>query len=190
MTADASVPELLDATARIDPEFILMGEADFRRFYERTAAKLRSYIALACGSADLADDLLQECFYRLIRADLPELNEFQVRSYLYKTAASLVSDHHRKIRRESKWRNKAVPETARSPSPGLNQDLMRLFRTLKPRQQSLLWLAYVEGFNHREIAAALGIGERSVRVVLSRARKKLAGALEDEGIGPKEGRRR
>ena len=63
---------------------------------------------------------------------------------------------------------------------------MRVFRELKPREQTLLWLAYVEGFEHREIAAALQLSERSVRVLLFRARKSLAGALKRQGVGPKE----
>ena len=162
-----------------------MDEADFRRFYENTAKKLRSYISLACGEADLADDLLQECFYRLVRAELPEVNEFQVRSYLYKTAVSLVADHWRRRKREQHWREGVIrPERARNPNA--NPDVMRLFRTLKPKQQALLWLAYVEGFSHRDIARSLNLAERSVRVVLSRARKQLAAMLKAEGIAPKE----
>jgi DNA-directed RNA polymerase specialized sigma24 family protein len=47
-------------------------------------------------------------------------------------------------------------------------------------------LAYVEGFDHREIAAALQLRERSVKVLLFRARKKLAGILSEHGLGPKE----
>jgi RNA polymerase sigma factor (sigma-70 family) len=63
----------------------------------------------------------------------------------------------------------------------------RLFRTLNARQQALLWLAYVEGFHHSEIAESLGIKEDSVRVVLSRARRQLAALLTAEGLGPEGG---
>jgi RNA polymerase sigma-70 factor (ECF subfamily) len=41
-----------------------------------------------------------------------------------------------------------------------------------------MWLAYVEGADHREIAAALGLRERSVRVLLHRARRKLAALIQ------------
>ena len=169
---------------------IRMDEAEFRRFYERTAGKLRSYISLMCGDRDLADDLLQECFYRLVRAELPELNEFQVRSYLYKTAGSLVSDHWRAAKREQRWREKVVPQPAPISGVGFGQDMRRLFGELKPQQQSLLWLAYVEGFNHREIAESLGLKEGSVRVVLSRARGKLSAVLREKGLVPKHAKER
>jgi RNA polymerase sigma-70 factor, ECF subfamily len=63
---------------------------------------------------------------------------------------------------------------------------LRFFRRLKSQEQLLLWLAYVEGFDHREIAAALGLREKSVRVLLFRARKKLGRTLESAGLGRKE----
>lgn len=50
----------------------------------------------------------------------------------------------------------------------------------------LLWLAYVEGASHREIAGSMGIGENSVRVVLYRARRRLAGILKGHGWGPED----
>jgi RNA polymerase sigma-70 factor (ECF subfamily) len=54
---------------------------------------------------------------------------------------------------------------------------MGVFAQLKPQEQSLLWLAYVEGFDHREIASTLQLKEGSIRVLLFRARKRLADML-------------
>jgi RNA polymerase sigma-70 factor (ECF subfamily) len=53
-----------------------------------------------------------------------------------------------------------------------------VFGELKPQQRQMLWLSYVEGSDHREIATALGVREGSVRVLLHRARKKLASLLK------------
>ena len=73
-----------------------------------------------------------------------------------------------------------------SPRHDLTLDMQRLFARLPEKDQTLLWLAYVEGASHREIAASLGMGANSVRVVLYRARKRLAGILEGHGWGPEE----
>ncbi len=54
------------------------------------------------------------------------------------------------------------------------------------RQQTLLWLAYVESFRHREIAQMLDLAEKSVRVLLLRARKQFSEMLTREGLNPKE----
>jgi RNA polymerase sigma-70 factor (ECF subfamily) len=46
-----------------------------------------------------------------------------------------------------------------------------------------MWLAYVEGADHCEIAETLGLREASVRVLLFRARRKLAHLLREGGHG-------
>ena len=69
----------------------------------------------------------------------------------------------------------------------IGNDLDRAFRELKPKQRLLLWLAYVEGFDHREIAAATGVREKSVRVLLSRARKSFANVLKRFALSPEVG---
>jgi RNA polymerase sigma-70 factor (ECF subfamily) len=163
-----------------------MDSAAFQIFYAKTAPGLRGYIRRASGNEALADDILQEAFLRFLRADLPALEEAPLKAYLYKIAASLLVDHWRRISRERRWslRNFFGAEPAENPRG--HSDAMRFFRRLKPQEQLLLWLAYVEGFEHREIAAALRLNEKSVRVLLFRARKKLAGTLESAGLGPKE----
>ena len=164
-----------------------MDEAAFVSFYKRTAPALRSYICLMCGNPTLSDDFLQECFYRFILRDLAELSEPQMKAYLYKTAISLVSDQRRRLRREQFWTEKTVRRSDDSHDLALSQDMRHLFQQLKPKQRTLLWMAYVEGFDHGEIAGVLGMKQKSIRVVLFRARRKLAGILRENGYGPEEG---
>jgi RNA polymerase sigma-70 factor (ECF subfamily) len=52
-------------------------------------------------------------------------------------------------------------------------------------ERSLLWLAHVEGLSHAEVAAALDVKPGSVRVLLFRARRALAGRLRDRGLEPR-----
>jgi len=160
-----------------------MDEAAFRIFYQETAPKLRAYIRRASGDAALADDILQETFYRFLRAELPELGNLQRKAYLYRIASSLLSDHWRRQKRERRWNLLEVFGGASSEDAGGQGDAMRFFARLKPQEQTLLWLAYVEGFDHREVASALQLKEKSVRVLLFRARKKLAAILSREGFG-------
>lgn len=162
------------------------GEAAFRRIYERTAPRLRAYLHLAVRDSALADDVLQEAYYRLLRADMNDAAIGQVRSYLYKTARTLLADHGRRVGRERRRQRRWNSSVSESPRRDLTLDMERLFARLSQREQTLLWLAYVEGASHREIAASLGMRTNSVRVVLYRARKRLAGILEGHGWGPEE----
>jgi DNA-directed RNA polymerase specialized sigma24 family protein len=44
-----------------------------------------------------------------------------------------------------------------------------------------MWLAYVEGAEHREIAGALRLKERSIKVLLHRTRQQLAKWIRETG---------
>ncbi len=165
----------------------MMDEAAFQVFYQRTAPGLRSYIHRSAGSADLADDILQDAFLRFLRVAPAGLEPSQRKAYLYKIASSLLVDHWRRLSREQRWDWKAFAGKQKTTETKmeLGHDLSKVFQTLKPQQRSLLWLAYVEGFEHREIASMLGLRENSVKVLLFRARRKMADTLREKGLGPK-----
>lgn len=165
-----------------------MDGAAFRAFYERSAPALRSYLRYSCRNGALADDLMQETYLRLLRIELPALNEAALKSYLYKTARSVMLDYFRRNRRETQgpdddWLDQ-VPAAEPPAEPAF--ELMPVLDRLKPRDRQLLWLAYVEGFSHREIAAVTDINEKSVRVLLLRARERMMEILQGQGIGPEE----
>ena len=161
-------------------------KAAFHNFYRETAPKLWSYIRRVSGDSALADDIVQETFFRFLRAELPMLEQPQLKAYLYRTASALVSDHWRRTKRERQWSLRTIFPTETSENRELGQDMSRCFERLKPQEQMLLWLAHVEGLDHREIARALQLKEKSVRVLLFRARRKLAGILTKQGLGPQE----
>jgi RNA polymerase sigma-70 factor (ECF subfamily) len=185
----AGAPDrLADGAVTTRPATERMDEPAFQTFYRDTAPTLRSYLRRASGNAALADDILQETFYRFLRADLPALEPFQMKAYLYRTATSLLADHWRRLKRERRWNEENSFGSEAAEELDSAGEAMAVFRDLKPREQNLLWLAYVEGFDHREVAAALQLSERSVRVLLFRARRKLAGILKKRGLGPEEGR--
>ncbi len=50
-------------------------------------------------------------------------------------------------------------------------------RQMKPRERQMLWLAHAEGYSHREIAKVMGLNAASIRLLLFRARRKIAALL-------------
>jgi RNA polymerase sigma-70 factor (ECF subfamily) len=156
-------------------------EASFCALYRSTAPALQGYIRKTCGNEALAEDMLQETFYRFLRAAVPEMDAHQTKSYLFKIATSLLVDHWRREKRDRFWRSLWRPPVfAQSGQMG---DVSQALSALKPGERALLWLAYVEGFDHGEIASTLGLKEKSIRVLLFRARKNLARILgRQDGI--------
>lgn len=149
-------------------------EESFHAFFQETAASLRAYVVGVLGSAAGADDVVQDAYLRLLRLPAPPADHSHRRALLFRIAGNLIADHWRRKRRE-RVVDGEVPERAVAPRDiGLRVDMMRTFQRLSPQQRQLLWLAYVEGADHSEIARTLGLRPLSVRVLLFRARRKLA----------------
>jgi RNA polymerase sigma-70 factor (ECF subfamily) len=166
-----------------------MEEAAFAPFYRATYPALRAYVARGVGDPETADDLTQEAFVRLLQARTERFEPAQLKAYLYRIATNLMNDHWRRSRREIHDDRNAEEPAAPSPAdPDLGMDVESALQALAPRQRALLWLAYVEGYGHREISAIMGVGERSVRVMLFRARNRMAGSLRRAGFDGKEHR--
>jgi len=157
---------LADSGPRVD-------EPAFRALYERTSRPLFRYLLGVARRPDVAEDLLQEAYCRFLTADVPEMDERQATSYLFRIATNLMRDRWRQVKEDS------MPETeaeAASPASPLDRRLgvRQAFARLKPRERQLLWLAYVEGSNHQEIASCTGLRAGSIRMLLFRARHRLA----------------
>ncbi len=159
-----------------------MDEPEFEAFYLRTAGPLRSYLLHMCGNGALADDLLQEAYCRFLGARDLRPHEGERRAFLWKIAANLFYDHVRRPHRK----HQDLPESLPVPDAGraaiLRTDMGRVLDVMPDRERTLLWLAYVEGASHREIAGVLGLNEKSIRVMLFRARGKLAALIREKGL--------
>lgn len=161
-----------------------MDEQSFRLFYERTSRKLQAYLVAATGSPTVAEDLLQESYFRLIRADVRVNDENHRKNYLFRIATNLLRDRHRRRRPETEEVGEIRDSTDQEADVQRRTDLARVLRELTPRDRQLLWLAYVEGMSHDEIAAAAGLKSGSIRPLLFRARRRMAGVLRGMGMVP------
>jgi RNA polymerase sigma-70 factor, ECF subfamily len=163
-----------------------MDEEAFRAFYELTARPLWAYLARTSGDRRLADDLLQETYYRFLRARVSFESDEHRRHYLFRIGTNLVRDHWRRPRVEEsdiETRPGAHADSRLGERTGARIDLARAMERLKPRERSLLWLAYAQGWSHEEIAASLGLKTGSLKSLLHRARRRLMGFLADPGTG-------
>ena len=162
-----------------------MDEAKFEAFYRQTAGKIWSYIYRMTGDATAADDLLQKTFFRFLRSNPVIADEDHLRRYVYKTATNLVFDHFREAKRDRAIAAAEMPPPEiRADRGELGYDMMRVFAELKPQERALLWLAHVEGNSHEEIAEAIGVKSKSIKVMLFRARKRLGEMLTKKGLAP------
>lgn len=161
-----------------------LDEEMFGAFYERTSRALWAYLSRVTRDPHLADDLLQEAYYRFLRARGSYESEAHRRNSLFRIATNLVHDGRRRSRHMP---TTALPEhdqplalqtpPAEAHRSDERADLHRAMAHLKPRERELLWLAYAQGSSHREIADTLGLRTGSIKLLLFRARRKLATLL-------------
>jgi RNA polymerase sigma-70 factor (ECF subfamily) len=173
--------ERVELDAGVQDAAFVMDEDAFRAFYDRTARAVWAYLSRLTGDRQLADDLLQEAYYRFLRAGASHENDVHRRNSLFRIATNLARDAHRRRLARPPLIQHEVDET---PAAGnlaatveRTTDLTRALGSLKPRERALLWLAYAEGSSHREIASALGLKTGSIKPLLFRARRRLAWIL-------------
>jgi len=158
-----------------------MNEAAFERLYAATAGAIAGYLAAMTGRRDVADDLTQEAYCRFLAqgpAKTAALDAEATRRYLFRIATNLLRDRWR----AGEGRAFEEPEEAGAAADlDAGLDARAMLRHLKPKESMLLWLAYVEGMDHAEIAAATGLGRLSVRTLLKRARRRAQQFLRPEG---------
>lgn len=162
----------------------------FAGFYERSARPLWAYLARVSGDGSLADDLAQESYVRFLCAAQQCDGEVAARRYLFRIATNLLKDHWRRAKPTS---IEEIPEelfAVRQVSGQFESQALLgpALAAMRPRDRQLLWLAYAEGYTHREIAEVTGLASASIRLLLVRARRKIAGLLRKRIAG--EGRAR
>ena len=172
----------LDAAGARASEAPMDNEA-FAVFYQRSARPLWAYLVRVSADPALAEDLMQESYVRFLCATgAPSLaadGEAAARLYLFRIATNLLHDHWRRPRAAS---IEEIPEDFFAANGGAAQSDSQILlgpalRQMKPRERQLLWLAHAEGYSHREIAEVTGLASASIRLLLFRARRKIAALL-------------
>jgi len=185
MPWDLALPNTLasEAESAAQQSAAHMDNSAFAGFYERSARPLWAYLVRASCDAALADDLMQESYVRFLCAQrapsLADDGEVAARLYLFRIATNLLRDHWRRPRAMS---IEEIPEEFFAAHESAEQSDSQIMlgpalRQMKPRERQLLWLAHAEGYSHREIAEVTGLASASIRLLLFRARRKIAGLL-------------
>ncbi len=119
----------------------VMDEDTFRAFYDRTARGVWAYLARVTGDRQMADDLLQETYYRFLRAAATHSSEEHRRNSLYCIATNLARDvRRRNLLRATDLAGHDIERVSgdhRSGAPEQDETDVTLapWRVLKPREQ-------------------------------------------------------
>jgi RNA polymerase sigma-70 factor, ECF subfamily len=159
-----------------------LDERAFASCYQHNSRALWSYLYRVTGKAADADDLVQDAFCRLLQADVGLLGDEDLRRYVFRIASNLMADRWRRSKQEQSWLDRLRGGSEAQMDPEYDDSVSREFAALRSRDRALLWLAYVEGESHQDIADSLGLSRGSIKVLLSRARSRLRDLLAAKGL--------
>lgn len=165
---------LLDAARRMDREAL-------EKIFDLYASPLYNYALRLCRDPMTADHIVGDVFGRLLEhfasGSGPTSN---LRSYLYEMVYHLIVDETRYAQRRAPL--DVLMNTGAEARAGLGRVedpllfdiiLHAMENDLTPDQRHVIVLRFIEGFSLRETAAILGKGESHIKVIQSRALKKI-----------------
>ena len=159
------------------------GSLSFDELYKLYATDILRVSYYYLGSRELAEDVTQDVFVKLI-INKPILEQGKEKSWLLKVAMNRCRDLWR-----SSWIKKVIlghPGFECFPAPdeiGKLADqsaLSEAVSRLKPEFKEVVLLFYYQGFSVSEIAEMLQIAEGTVSSRLSRARERLQADLKGD----------
>jgi RNA polymerase sigma-70 factor, ECF subfamily len=157
---------------------------NIRRLFERHYPSLVWYLHGRLGDRDLAEDLAQEAFVRLLDKPPREPD-----AWLYVVAGNLARDARRSEGRRA--RHLAIVNGtgqlagAADPAPGADaamctaeeSALVRDTLAMLPERDAALLVMRADGISYREIAASIGVAPTSIGPLLARAQQRFIRAL-------------
>ncbi len=158
--------------------------SSFDELVQRYSQKVFKFIFMKTNNIECTEDIVQDAFVRAWQNIEKYDPQYCFSTWLYTIAIRLTHNHFRKRKinciedeiLDSRSGNQQTPDQIVSQAEE-NQRVWKLAADLKPEYYNILWLKYVELLSIEEIAKATGKSEANVKVILHRARNKLAKKL-------------
>lgn len=157
---------------------------DFEQMYREQAPRIYSLACRIAGSPEDGEDLLQEIFLQAYRKLGTFKGDSSLGTWLYRLALNHCLDYVRsrqaKMKKltESLDADTALEPSARRDTPIARIDLDRALERLPDGCREAFVLHDVEGLDHKEVAALLGIAEGTSKSQVFKARLKLRALLK------------
>src|SRR5712692_2163908 len=170
---------------RAEPEFPAYepgSRDDFDRLYRDSYPRIYRTMLAVLGEPAAAEDCTQDAFVLAFRAWARWRPDAPAKAWLHRIAINVAVSHQRKEKLRSisaTLRRLGRPPSGPDPAQvALDRYLTAALRRLPPKLGAALVLRHYHGYTNREIAAAIGVSERTVnkrlRIAAERMRTLLA----------------
>ena len=158
---------------------------DFDRLYRSAYPRVYRTLSAILGDPAEAEDCAQDAFVKAFKAWGRWRPDAPAEAWIHRIAVNRAISYRRSaqlrtvgelLRRMGKPKGSADPaHVATRP------DLLTALRSIPPKLAAAIVLRHYHGYNNREIAAALGVSERTIGTRLSQAAERLRVLLEESG---------
>jgi len=153
----------------------------------RYQGSLHAFLLRRCGRPDLAEDLVQESFVRVLRSLDRFDPRFRFSTWLFTIGRRLLVNHFQKMRPAydseivESWRGDGTPPSDPVIERERRESVLTLvehaMEGLNPRQREIVRMFHEQGRQIPEIARELGIPEGTIKSHLHRARRRMQEAI-------------
>jgi RNA polymerase sigma factor (sigma-70 family) len=157
---------------------------DFERLFDEVYPALFRYCQRLTGEPDVADDVAQEAFVRLVDRGITG-DRRAIRVWLFKVATHVIRDRVRirENRRRLLSANPVTPGMGEAPDREAErnetiQAVRKALDQLELRDRQMLLMRY-EGFSYKEVAEVVGVAHTSMGTLLARAQRRFARTYQE-----------
>lgn len=154
-------------------------EAIFRSNYKSLC--LMAYRVTNCK--DTAEDIVQDCFYKLWKSKDAIMVKTSLKAYLYRSVTNAALNHIRLAKKHSDITELSLEpfeeNVVSEPQVDITKKVKEAIETLPPKCKTIFILSRYQGMKYREIAETLNISIKTVENQMSIAFEKLRENLKE-----------
>lgn len=157
-------------------------EIIFKKYYP----KLLVFVNRHVGDQDVAQDIVQDIFFKLFESSRSLPDNFNLKSWLYKVARNAALDYlrHLQVIDRHKFLMADAMIVAEDVDENVDEEIYdrvnQAVESLPEQCRLIIKLNVIEGKKYLEISEELGISINTIRTQVSRGYKKLRDILSNE----------
>ena len=157
-------------------------EIIFKKYYP----KLLVFVNRHVGDQDVAQDIVQDIFFKLFESSRSLPENFNLKSWLYKVARNAALDYlrHLQVIDRHKFLMADAMIVAEDVDENVDEEIYdrvnQAVESLPEQCRLIIKLNVIEGKKYLEISEELGISINTIRTQVSRGYKKLRDILSNE----------
>jgi len=166
----------------------LTGNFDWEKIYEKESPVLYGYLVKKAG-AQAAEDILQECFLRVLDMTEKKGAPQNIRAYLFQIARNLMIENEALVEKQSDLgvETNAFFHRINGESELVKKEITEIlnqsFHLLDDQEAEVFYFRWDQGLSSKEIACIIKTSDRHVRRILKKGARKIESFFKNKGWG-------